>query len=328
MNTKGIVPAVLAALVLSGGCRRAGEPATAEPKTPRPSILLVTLDTTRADSIGPGATGVDTPSFNMLAARGRVYRHAYASVPETLPSHTSIMTGLYPAGHGVHENARTLSSAQPVVAEQLQKAGYRTTAFVSSFVLARRFGLGRGFDVYDDNLRRRTVGTIGGGDDRRCTRRTAARQRSAKVHLGALLRSALPVHAARAVSQPVCRGRRISVRLPRWTTSSGACSPPSTSARRKKGIPPPSSSSQIMAKGSGTMGSRSMATFFINPRCTYRWSWPRQGSPRGRATPPSAPGASITRCCRGRGLASATVSSMPVQPWRGMARRKRCSGNR
>jgi choline-sulfatase len=110
------------------------------------------MDTTRVDSIGPGASGVDTPSFNALAARGRVYTQAYATVPETLPSHTSIMTGLYPAGHGIHENARTLAPAHPVIAEQLQKAGYRTTAFVSSFVLARRFGLARGFDTYDDNL--------------------------------------------------------------------------------------------------------------------------------------------------------------------------------
>jgi arylsulfatase A-like enzyme len=103
MNTKGIVPAVLAALALSGACRNGGEPGPARANRRPPSILLVTMDTTRADSIGPGASGVDTPSFNALAARGRVYTQAYASVPETLPSHTSIMTGLYPAGHGVHE---------------------------------------------------------------------------------------------------------------------------------------------------------------------------------------------------------------------------------
>ena len=102
--------------------------------------------------MGPDAVGVSTPAFNAIAARGRRFLQAYATVPETLPSHTSIMTGLYPAGHGVHENARYVPAATPVVAEQLQKAGYRTTAFVSSFVLARRFGLARGFDVYDDQL--------------------------------------------------------------------------------------------------------------------------------------------------------------------------------
>jgi arylsulfatase A-like enzyme/Tfp pilus assembly protein PilF len=61
-----------------------------------------------------------------------------------------MMTGLYPAGHGLHENARVLPNTTSVVAEQLQKAGYRTSAFVSSFALARRFGLARGFDRYDD----------------------------------------------------------------------------------------------------------------------------------------------------------------------------------
>jgi choline-sulfatase len=118
----------------------------------RPSILLVTLDTTRADAIGPEARGIETPAFDALAARGRLFGQAYATVPETLPSHSSMMTGLYPAGHGVHENARYLSPDRPVLAERLRKAGYRTAAFVSSFVLARRFGLARGFDVYDDEF--------------------------------------------------------------------------------------------------------------------------------------------------------------------------------
>src|SRR4029079_9811946 len=98
MNTKGIVAAVVAARALSGACGGGGGNARARATQPPPSILLVTLDTTRADSIGPGAS-VATPSFNALAARGRVYTQAYATVPETLPSHTSIMTGLYPAGH-------------------------------------------------------------------------------------------------------------------------------------------------------------------------------------------------------------------------------------
>jgi choline-sulfatase len=118
----------------------------------RPSILLVTLDTTRADAIGPDALGVETPSFDALAARGQRFRQAYATVPETLPSHTSMMTGLYPAGHGVHENARHLSERHVVLAERLREAGYRTSAFVSTFTLAHRFGLARGFDLYDDDL--------------------------------------------------------------------------------------------------------------------------------------------------------------------------------
>lgn len=141
----------LVVLALSG-CHRGTSTTTTENAGPQPSILLVTLDTTRYDSVGPEAVGVETPSFNALVARGRRYRDAYATVPETLPSHTSIMTGLYPGGHGVHENARYVPTGVPVLAQQLHEAGYRTSAFVSSFVLARRFGLARGFDVYDDGL--------------------------------------------------------------------------------------------------------------------------------------------------------------------------------
>ncbi len=142
------------ALLLSA-CVRSDKPSSASSgpsAAPRPSILLLTLDTTRSDAIGPEAVGIETPAFDALAARGQRYRQAYATVPETLPSHCSLMTGLYPAGHGVHENARYVSGQHPLLAERLKKAGYRTAAFVSSFVLARRFGLARGFDVYDDDL--------------------------------------------------------------------------------------------------------------------------------------------------------------------------------
>ncbi|MEO8380201.1 MAG: sulfatase-like hydrolase/transferase [Acidobacteriota bacterium] len=126
------------------------------PKPPapvaRPSILLVTLDTTRADAIGPEAKGVQTPAFNALAREGRRFRQAYATAPQTLPSHTSMMTGLYPAGHAVHENGRYLADRTPLLAEQLLAHGYRTAAFVSAFALARRFGLARGFASYDDDF--------------------------------------------------------------------------------------------------------------------------------------------------------------------------------
>ncbi|HEV7570025.1 MAG TPA: sulfatase-like hydrolase/transferase [Thermoanaerobaculia bacterium] len=148
MNRKSIVTIGLLA-VASITCRK--EPA-APPAAQRPSILFVTLDTTRADAIGPEAIGVTTPSFNTLAARGRRFRFAYAAVPQTLPSHTSMLTGLYPAGHGVHENARHVADTQALISERLHAAGYRTAAFVSSFALAKRFGLARGFDIYDDEF--------------------------------------------------------------------------------------------------------------------------------------------------------------------------------
>jgi choline-sulfatase len=145
MNRNPAAIALLTTAFVIVGCHRE----TVVPP-PRPSILFVTLDTTRADAAGPEAVGVSTPSFNALAARGRRYRWAYATVPQTLPSHTSMLTGLYPAGHGIHENARHLADTQPLLAERLHAAGYRTAAFVSAFALARRFGLARGFDTYDD----------------------------------------------------------------------------------------------------------------------------------------------------------------------------------
>lgn len=120
----------------------------------RPSILLVTLDTTRADVLfhDSGAPPVSTPAFDALAASGLRFVQAYATAPQTLPSHASLMTGLLPAGHGVHENARVLAPAVPLLAERLRDAGYDTAAVVSAFVLDRRFGIGRGFARYDDEL--------------------------------------------------------------------------------------------------------------------------------------------------------------------------------
>src|ERR1700742_198980 len=98
--SKAVALLIVTAAIISG-CTNATPDPAAQPIGRRPSILLVTLDTTRADAIGPDATGVQTPAFNALAARGRRFRQAYATVPETLPSHSSILTGLYPAGHGV-----------------------------------------------------------------------------------------------------------------------------------------------------------------------------------------------------------------------------------
>lgn len=146
------VAAGVALAVAVGACGGGSQPPdSSSVRAPRPSILLVTLDTTRADAIGPDAVGVETPVFNALAGRGRRYTQAYAPVPETLPSHASMLTGLYPGGHGVHENGRFVGRSHTLLAERLKQAGYQTAAFVSSFSLARRFGLARGFDLYDDD---------------------------------------------------------------------------------------------------------------------------------------------------------------------------------
>lgn len=133
---------VTVALLLAGCGSDRNDPA------PQPWILLVTLDTTRADALRPDVA----PAFTRVANSARRFTAAHATVPETLPSHTSMMTGLYPGGHGVHENGRAVPEGHPLLAEELQKAGYHTAAVVSAYVLAKRFGLARGFDVYDDDL--------------------------------------------------------------------------------------------------------------------------------------------------------------------------------
>jgi choline-sulfatase len=118
----------------------------------RPSILLVTLDTTRADGMGFESGAVETPSLDALAARGMRFSHAHATAPMTLPSHTSMFTGLLPAAHGVRENGRYVAEGQPLLAALLKEEGYTTAAIVSAFSLASEFGLDRGFDLYDDEL--------------------------------------------------------------------------------------------------------------------------------------------------------------------------------
>jgi choline-sulfatase len=142
---------VLAAL--GTGCSRSAEaPTRAAAPEPLPAILLVTLDTTRADAIEPETDAVATPHLAALAARGVRFLHAYATAPMTLPSHASMLTGLYPADHGVHDNGRFLSQELPLLPELLRERGYATAAFVSSFPLGRQFGLARGFDHYDDEV--------------------------------------------------------------------------------------------------------------------------------------------------------------------------------
>jgi arylsulfatase A-like enzyme/Tfp pilus assembly protein PilF len=120
-----------------------------------PNVLLVTFDTTRADHFGcTGDPEARTPTVDALAARGLLFRQAFASAALTLPSHTTIMTGLEPIVHGVHDNGRfRVPDDLETLAERLHAAGFDTAAFVSAFVLDARFRLNQGFDVYDDRTR-------------------------------------------------------------------------------------------------------------------------------------------------------------------------------
>ena len=116
---------------------------------PAADVILITIDTLRADAIGN--TRVRTPYLDALAARGTVFTRAHAHNVVTLPSHANILTGLLPWQHGIRDNAGfTLDAKHPTLAAELQALGYATGAFVSAFPLDSRFGLDRGFDVYDD----------------------------------------------------------------------------------------------------------------------------------------------------------------------------------
>lgn len=120
----------------------------------RRNLLLITLDTFRADYLGVnGASEVLTPHLDALARGGVNFTRARAPVPLTLPSHASILTGTYPPGHGVRDNGSfRLADERLTLAEVLGESGYATAAFVASFVLDRRFGLAQGFAVYDDQI--------------------------------------------------------------------------------------------------------------------------------------------------------------------------------
>ncbi len=118
------------------------------------SVVLVTLDTTRADRIGTyGFEDIETPVFDRLAEEGVTFLRAYSPTPLTLPSHTSLMSGTFPPYHGVRDNGAFVAPDNlATLAELFRDAGYRTGAFVSAFVLDGQFGLAQGFDTYFDEF--------------------------------------------------------------------------------------------------------------------------------------------------------------------------------
>ena len=152
---------VLAAICLlpfamTAGCSRA----TPQAERAR-NLVLITIDTLRADHVGAyGDTRARTPALDSLARRGVVFEHAYSAAPITLTSHATMMTGRYPPGHGARDNGIHLSPNVPTLAAVLKAAGFHTAAFVAAFPLDHQFGLDRGFDVYSDRLPRGPGGQL------------------------------------------------------------------------------------------------------------------------------------------------------------------------
>src|SRR5882672_5565617 len=140
-----------ALLSIAASAEPAGKPTPA--KSPlRPNVILITIDTLRADHVGCyGAQSVKTPTLDGLAHDGIVFERAISQVPLTWPSHAVILTGTYPFQNGVQDfTGQPLAPQFRSVAQAFKQAGYSTGAVVSAFVLDRSWGLGRGFDFYDD----------------------------------------------------------------------------------------------------------------------------------------------------------------------------------
>jgi choline-sulfatase len=142
-----LLPLLAGALIFSTAAGSPAEPAS-------PNVVLITVDTLRADRLGCyGNREVPTPTADRLARDGVLFTRTIAQVPLTLPSHVAILTGTFPMWNGVEDLAtQGLGPGIPTLAEIYKRHGYATAAFVSAFVLNSMWGLGRGFDTYDDSV--------------------------------------------------------------------------------------------------------------------------------------------------------------------------------
>lgn len=152
-NAVGLV--LVASLLSPGSCGKA--PAD------RQNIVLITLDTVRADHLGAyGYRAAETPALDRVAREGLRFGQAVSAVPLTLPSHATILSGLTPPHHGLRNNgAGRFPTDRETLATRLLAEGYETGAFVGAFVLDHRFGLARGFEVYDDDIERDSADNSG-----------------------------------------------------------------------------------------------------------------------------------------------------------------------
>jgi arylsulfatase A-like enzyme len=150
----------LAAVAGTGACSEAG---TTTPTTTAPSagrnVLILTLDTTRSDHLGTYGYPLDiTPEIDALAEGGVVFENTYAPMPQTLPSHTTLMTGLQPRQHGALENTYMVDERLDTLAEMLGREGYATAAFVSALVLSEGSGIQQGFEDFSQPRTRFHIG--------------------------------------------------------------------------------------------------------------------------------------------------------------------------
>ncbi len=173
-GTRWVLWCLLLAIVGTGGLwlfRRLNSPGAQPGALKGRNVLLITIDTLRADRLGVyGNPAGLTPNLDRAAREGIRYAHAFSHVPITLPAHASILSGLLPFSHGIRNNTAFRLGDTPTLATWLKGAGYRTGAFVGAFVLDRRFGLSHDFDTYDDYY-----GHIGDAAEFRIVERRAER---------------------------------------------------------------------------------------------------------------------------------------------------------
>ena len=222
-----IALAVVAAAILAfGAWWSLRSPSFTLTANPNRNVLLVTIDTLRADALGSYGGRATTPNLDRLAAGGARFEFAHAHAVVTLPSHTSILSGRYPYEHGVRDNTGyRVPASLPTAATHLKTHGFATGAFVGGFPLDHRFGLNAGFDVYDDRL----APAAGGSDTANASaaptpssrRRSSGSTSSAEVvRVGARLRSARRLRAAAGVGGALPLPIRILAKcpspMPRW----------------------------------------------------------------------------------------------------------------
>ncbi len=149
MGRRSVARSLVPLAALLAGCSGSSDDG------PNANLLVITLDTLRADHLGCyGAERQATPHLDAFAAQGVLFRNATTTAPLTLPSHSSLFTGDDPPVHGVRDNVGfTLPASRDTLAEALQARGWNTGAFVSAFVLDSSFGLDQGFETYADDIK-------------------------------------------------------------------------------------------------------------------------------------------------------------------------------
>ena len=267
-----ILASALLALVVLASCRKAEKP-SATPRYPKAPVVLISIDTLRADRLPAyGYTGGTTPSLDRFRGDAILYENAYSHCPLTLPSHVSMLTGLLPTENGVRNNLgftfqRRDRATLPTLLEQHE---YATAAMVSSFVLRGETGLATIFETYDDSV-------APSPDAPSASRCATARRPRGWRRTGSTAtanRRSFSCCTSTSLTLPGTRRRRFAVedmtptttRSPTPTRSSETCS--TTSGRSASTTARSSSSSPITAKGSATTARSSTGSSSIAKCCT------------------------------------------------------------